>query len=227
MKLSPSILITALFFTSTSYAAGFECTKAKTDSEKAICNTPSLSNLDEILVLSFHKATAGSADAKALKTAQQGWLKSRDTCAGNIDCLTKSYTSRLDELINLVAKTPDSDSAASTPAIKIETPITPPQPTNTTPRETPSAPPEKTVKGTIISYECGDNCYLTVQDDQGAKHIALCSASLCDGWNEVAEMPANYMKKTVQVSIGRAKQYDGSGNEMGEMDAFDSITLLE
>jgi hypothetical protein len=68
---------------------------------------------------------------------------------------------------------------------------------------------------------------LTVRDEQGTDHVALCTASLCDGWNEVATMPANYLNKKVKVTLGRGKQYDGAGTEMGEMDAFDSITLLE
>lgn len=204
----------------TAYAAGFDCTKAKTDAKKTICNTTSLSDLDEILVLSFNKAAATSADAKALKTAQLSWLKSRDLCATDVDCLTNSYTARLSELINLVANRPDT---------------TEPTPSSTTPQpnepatdpETTATPTGRTLVGTIASYECGDNCYLTVKDEQGKDHVALCTAPECASWNEVAEMPASFLQKKVQVSLGRAKQYDGAGNEMGEMDAFDSLTLLE
>lgn len=220
MKIFPALILATLFCTSTSYAAGFDCNKAKNAAEKTICSTTSLSDLDEILVLSFNKATATSVDVKALKTAQLSWLKSRDLCATDVDCLTNSYTARLSELINLVANRPDT---------------TEPPPSSTTPQpnepatdpETTATPTGRTLVGTIASYECGDNCYLTVKDEQGKDHVALCTAPECASWNEVAEMPASFLQKKVQVSLGRAKQYDGAGNEMGEMDAFDSLTLLE
>lgn len=212
MKTFPALILATLFCTSTSYAAGFDCSKAKSPAEKTICSATSLSDLDEILVLSFNKAVAGSADVKALKTAQLDWLKSRDLCTTSVDCLTNSYTTRLGELINLVAKIPDTAAEPPTPTAN-ET-------------ETSPAPSGETLTGTIASYECGDNCYLTVKDEQGNDHVALCTAPQCDSWNEVAEMPTSFLQKKVQVSLGRAKQYDGAGNEMGEMDAFDSITFF-
>lgn len=225
MKVFPILILATLFSTSTSYAAGFDCSKAKSPTEKTICSTTSLSDLDEILVLSFNKAVAGSADAKALKTAQQTWLKTREACASNGACITKAYTSRLSELINLVAKNQQSvATTSSNPPAKSATST---QQTANTPSPTPSPKPAgKTLTGTIIGYECGDNCYLTVKDEQGTEHVALCTAPQCNSWNEVAAMPKSFLKKKVQVSVGRAKQYDGAGNEMGEMDAFDSITFL-
>lgn len=221
MKIFPALILATLFCTSTSYAAGFDCSKAKSATEKTICSTTSLSDLDEILVLSFNKAVAGSADVKALKTAQQAWLKTRETCSSTVDCITQAYTTRISELINLVAKNSKPLTATnSNPTSVQSTPNT-----STTPAPT-STPTGKTLTGTIVSYECGDNCYLTVKDEQGTEHVALCTAPQCDSWNEVAAMPKNFLKKKVQVSVGRAKQYDGAGNEMGEMDAFDSITFF-
>lgn len=221
MKILPALILATLFCTSTSYAAGFDCSKAKSATEKTICSTTSLSDLDEILVLSFNKAVAGSADVKALKTAQQAWLKTREACSSKVDCITQAYTTRISELINLVAKNSKPLTATnSNPTSVQSTPNT-----STTPAQT-STPTGKTLTGTIVSYECGDNCYLTVKDEQGTEHVALCTAPQCDSWNEVAAMPKSFLKKKVQVSVGRAKQYDGAGNEMGEMDAFDSITFF-
>ncbi len=221
MKIFPTLILATLFCTSTSYAAGFDCSKAKSATEKTICSTTSLSDLDEILVLSFNKAVASSADVKALKTAQQAWLKTRETCSSTVDCITQAYTSRISELINLVAKNSKPLTATnSNPTSVQSTPNT-----STTPAPT-STPTGKTLTGTIVGYECGDNCYLTVKDEQGTEHVALCTAPQCDSWNEVAAMPKSFLKKKVQVSVGRAKQYDGAGNEMGEMDAFDSITFF-
>ena len=221
MKIFPALILATLFCTSTSHAAGFDCSKAKSATEKTICSTTSLSDLDEILVLGFNKAVASSADVKALKTAQQAWLKTRETCSSKVDCITQAYTSRISELINLVAKNSKPLTATnSNPTSVQSTPNT-----STTPAPTPKSA-GKTLTGTIVGYECGDNCYLTVKDEQGTEHVALCTAPQCDSWNEVAAMSKSFLKKKVQLSVGRAKQYDGAGNEMGEMDAFDSITFL-
>jgi hypothetical protein len=84
-----------------------------------------------------------------------------------------------------------------------------------------------TLEGVITSYECGDNCYLTITDKQGTEHSGLCTAPLCAAWNEAAEMPANFQNKRVKASVGTGTQQDGSGNVMGEMDAFEVITLLK
>ena len=216
MKIVPVLILATLFCISTSYAAGFDCNKARSSTEKTICNTTSLSDLDEILVLSFNKVVASSADAKALKTIQQAWLKNRETCASNVSCITQAYTSRISELVNLVAKNQQT--------------MTKTDSSNSANTQTDPVPATqaigKTLTGTIESYECGDNCYLTVKDEQGTEHVALCTAPQCDSWNEVAAMPNSFLKKKVQISFGRAKQYDGAGNEMGEMDAFDSITFF-
>lgn len=225
MKIIPALILASLFCTSTSYAAGFDCSKAKSPSEKTICGTTSLANLDEILVLSFNKALEASADAKALKTAQLAWLKAREACASKVDCITEAYTTRISELVHLVAK--NQQPVASTPANPSAKPVATQATTNNNPAPTPTPKPAgKTLSGSIVSYECGDNCYLTVKDEQGNDHVALCTAPQCDSWNEVAAMPTSFLKKKVQVSVGRAKQYDGAGNEMGEMDAFDKILFL-
>lgn len=228
MKLKLSLLVFTALLSSYSYAAGFDCSKAKSTTEKTICSTASLSDLDEILVLSFKKALAGSSDAQALKGAQQAWLKTRESCASNIDCITKTYTTRINELVGLVAKNQKKITATSTstPIQNVPTQTTTNTKTEPAPAPTPT-PSSKMLTGKITSYDCGDNCYLTVRDDQGEDHVALCTADLCSQWNEVAAMPANYLNKKVKVSVGRGKQYDGAGTEMGEMDAFDSITLLE
>lgn len=225
MKILSTLILASLFCTSTSYAAGFDCSKAKSSTEKTICSTTSLSSLDEILVLSFNKASAGNSDPKALKTAQQGWLKTREACASNIDCITKTYTARISELVNLVAKNQKKTIATNPSPTK---PASMPQSTSTQTESKPVTKPTGiTLTGTILDYECGDNCYLTIKDEQGAEHVALCTAPQCDSWNEVSTMPKSFLKKKIQVTLGRAKQYDSAGNEMGEMDSFDSIMLLE
>ncbi|QLQ32225.1 MAG: hypothetical protein HZT40_12220 [Candidatus Thiothrix singaporensis] len=51
-----------------------------------------------------------------------------------------------------------------------------------------SSPP-RSLTGTITGFECGDNCYLSIRDQQGADHTGLCAAPLCDDWNNAAAIP--------------------------------------
>lgn len=89
------LLIAALLLPLHSYAASFNCAKAKTWSEKTVCNTKQLSNLDDLLAISFKKALASNADKAALKAAQSAWLTDEREMCADVDCLKAAYTSRL------------------------------------------------------------------------------------------------------------------------------------
>ncbi|OQX02293.1 MAG: hypothetical protein BWK73_43245 [Thiothrix lacustris] len=289
------LLIAALLLPLHSYAASFNCTKAKTWSEQTVCNTKQLSNLDDLLAVSFKKALASHADKAALKAAQSAWLADeREMCADDVDCLKAAYTSRLAVLNEMIANAeesvtaPDSDTASGwykaiaepnltvrnsasvtgkklgnipyggkvkvlAPTdksdsiggrdgtwVKIEwqgktaytfdaflEKLAADESTNTKKPSTKTSAKTRTLEGVITSYECGDNCYLTITDKQGTEHSGLCTAPLCEAWNEMAEMPANFQNKRVKASVGTGTQQDGSGNVMGEMDAFEVITLLK
>lgn len=85
----------------------------------------------------------------------------------------------------------------------------------------------KSLVATIVSYECGDNCYLTVSDEQGTERVGLCAAPLCDTWNQATEMPKKFVGKKISFVIGTGQQFDASGALMGEMEAFMQIKLLK
>jgi hypothetical protein len=83
----------------------------------------------------------------------------------------------------------------------------------------------KKVAGTIKSYECGDNCYLTIKSKSGREITALCAAAGCAAWNEQAAIPPKFIGRRVTVTIGTGKQYDGSGNFMGDFPAFTKVVV--
>ena len=85
----------------------------------------------------------------------------------------------------------------------------------------------RTLTGKIKMYECGDNCYLTVTDKRGKEHTGLCSAAACQSWNDKAEMPKRFVGRRVRVTVGRGKQYDGSGTVQGTMASFKRIVYLK
>ncbi len=86
-------------------------------------------------------------------------------------------------------------------------------------------PVEQAVVGTILSFECGDNCYLTIATSGRTQLTGLCAAKACEPWNEVAEMPANLVGRPVTVTLDVGTQFDGGGNEMGPFIAFSEIAF--
>lgn len=81
----------------------------------------------------------------------------------------------------------------------------------------------ETVSGRIKSFECGDNCYLTITRKTGGALTGLCSAAECNAWNEQAAMPSDMVGVAVTVIVGMGKQFDAAGNEMGSFPAFTDI----
>lgn len=77
-------------------AASFDCTKASTPVEHAICANAQLSRLDEKLALAYRDAIAGTA-ADSIRQTQRDWMRMRDACS-NDACLEQAYTQRLADL---------------------------------------------------------------------------------------------------------------------------------
>jgi hypothetical protein len=86
---------------------------------------------------------------------------------------------------------------------------------------------EKTMTGRIVRFECGDNCYLVIKTKTGKELTGLCTAEACRPWNDMAEMPAKYVGRRVNLTLGKGQQVDGAGNVMGEFLSFTSVKLLK
>ena len=82
-------------------AASFDCSKAKTADEKAICASRTLSDLDVEMATLFRvrmqipmlMGARGDAGDQ-----QVSWLAKRATCGANVTCLTAAYRQRITEL---------------------------------------------------------------------------------------------------------------------------------
>lgn len=83
------------------FAASFPCAKAKTATEKAICDNTQLNDLDDQLgqyYTQLIKALPNDQVAQ-LKKAQKTWLKTRDkACVADTLCLFQHYQKRIAEL---------------------------------------------------------------------------------------------------------------------------------
>jgi len=97
-----SLLIvgTLVLVSSAGHAAGFNCSKAASAAEKAICANDTLSKLDEKLSDAWTYAPGLHSGSVATKASQVQWLKLRDACGADVSCLKRAYTGRLAALVN-------------------------------------------------------------------------------------------------------------------------------
>jgi uncharacterized protein YecT (DUF1311 family) len=84
--------------------ASFNCDKAESDTEKAICGNRTLASLDTSVSRSYswYRQEAARLDNRELQTKlvtqQKAWLKQRNACASDATCLQKSMQNRLESL---------------------------------------------------------------------------------------------------------------------------------
>jgi len=81
------------------WAASFDCAKAGTPTEKAICKDPAISRLDDQVAAAFKTAQGlwptGNWPA-FIRSEQRWWLKDRDRiCKADVPCLKEDYERRL------------------------------------------------------------------------------------------------------------------------------------
>ncbi len=76
------------------------CHRASTRTEKTICETPRLAELDVMLSrLYFAKRRGVSTfDADSIKADQRDWIRARDRCRSKVRCMERLYLQRINEL---------------------------------------------------------------------------------------------------------------------------------
>ena len=79
-------------------AAGFNCAKAKTDTEKLICADGELGKLDATLTKLYAKTLISSGDPDAIASVERDWLKTERNKCGTTDCLKLAYHARIKQL---------------------------------------------------------------------------------------------------------------------------------
>lgn len=90
----------ALLVTSAARAASFDCARATTRTEHAVCGTRVLNDQDvrmDVLldVLGQFELMGGRAQQR---DDQRAWLRQRDACDAEFACLTRVYKRRVDAL---------------------------------------------------------------------------------------------------------------------------------
>lgn len=100
MKTLTTLLFITLFSVSGAQAASFDCAKAASADEKAICASRSLSDKDVEMATKYqflHGLFAMGTRGE-MQDQQQRWLERRKLCGSDVNCLAGSYQTRIAEL---------------------------------------------------------------------------------------------------------------------------------
>ena len=113
MRIPPSrglftavLLAFGLGAASPALSASFNCAKAGTPDEKAICASRTLSDLDVQMATLYGvrmQIPMLMGERGAAQDEQRAWLGQRGTCGGNQACLIQSYQQRIGELNQTIA----------------------------------------------------------------------------------------------------------------------------
>lgn len=93
--------LAALLLCAPADAASFNCGRAATPTEYAICGDQTLSDLDMKMATLFAvrmEIPMLMGARGAAQDEQRTWVAGRDTCGGNVACLTQAYRQRIGEL---------------------------------------------------------------------------------------------------------------------------------
>jgi len=90
-------------------AAGFDCSlKGLNETEKLICQTPYLSGIDNVANKLFITAMDNTLSKGTVKRSQASWLKERNACHKNANCVKNVYLRRNADLSNITEFKPVS-----------------------------------------------------------------------------------------------------------------------
>lgn len=100
-----TVLILSRLNESIKPVASFDCSKAGTMVEKTICSSVGLAAYDTSLAQTYtqarnyYRSQNDAAAANELSHSQKTWLKLRDSCNDNVECLEKTMSNRVSDII--------------------------------------------------------------------------------------------------------------------------------
>lgn len=101
VKLSGIAIVALIAGTATASAASFDCERTDlAPDEKAICDNRDLNDADVKMVTTFELLSGlfAMGNRGTLQDEQVAWLKSRETCAADVECIRAAYAKRLKQL---------------------------------------------------------------------------------------------------------------------------------
>ena len=96
-------LLAFLMISNAAVAASFDCAKAKSNVEKAICSDSELNKLDESLSRVYKNALLEYAVANYLRARQRDWISLNQYCDDTkfVSCLRERYKERIKKLSDI------------------------------------------------------------------------------------------------------------------------------
>ena len=76
------------------FSASFDCSKATTATEFAICDNPRLSTLDDLMATAYYQLLREASNKEKIRKEQFAFLTSNKRCNGNLFCLEQNYNER-------------------------------------------------------------------------------------------------------------------------------------
>ncbi|VWM19654.1 lysozyme inhibitor LprI family protein [Burkholderia lata] len=114
-----TFLLVLLAYAPLAFAAGLDCAQASSQTEKAVCASNDL-HLDDGRLSVFYRKLSDAlpqGQRATLRTAQLGWLKTRDQCGADHGCLEQRYLTRIGDLqsrlATVLAYRPDAEDKAA------------------------------------------------------------------------------------------------------------------
>lgn len=101
MRPLPCVALVLATFATPSLGQSFDCAKAATATEHAICDSKNLSNLDtEMAALnwSYNQVPMMMGASGDRQDAAKAFQTKRDACGSDTGCLTNAYTARIAQL---------------------------------------------------------------------------------------------------------------------------------
>jgi uncharacterized protein YecT (DUF1311 family) len=95
-----ALVIAVLSFPAIAWAnpkPSFDCAKASSFAEKAICSNDELAQLDVRMSKAYKAQLAATSNITSAKAAQRAWVKKREAC-GSVECIRSLYAARIPEL---------------------------------------------------------------------------------------------------------------------------------
>ncbi|MCA8274160.1 lysozyme inhibitor LprI family protein [Burkholderia sp. AU30280] len=118
-SLARMFLLVLLAHAPHAFAAGLDCARASGETERTVCASNDL-HLDDGRLSAFYRKLSDAlsqGQRAVLRTAQLGWLKTRDQCGSDHGCLEQRYLTRIgdlqSQLATVLAYRPDAEDKAA------------------------------------------------------------------------------------------------------------------
>jgi uncharacterized protein len=116
-----AILAALALLALTAPALAFDCTKATTAVEKAICADPQLKTLDAQLADAYAavKSVSAPAEQKMLARSQKRWIAEREYCSGGDTGIDACIAQKTKDRLSLLTGTPESGPGAAAKMVPV------------------------------------------------------------------------------------------------------------